>query len=66
MDWIQSWKDTLFLLLDDVPVSLRPIVASIAIDGTSATTIIMDRSVVVNFFTFLFFIYLTMSSLKNI
>ncbi|KAM3359858.1 D-ribulose kinase isoform X1 [Capsicum galapagoense] len=42
MDWIQSWKDTLFLLLDDVPVSLRPIVASIAIDGTSATTIIMD------------------------
>lgn len=45
MDWIQSWKDTLFLLLDDVPASLRPAVASVAIDGTSATTIIMDRSV---------------------
>ncbi|KAK4708764.1 hypothetical protein R3W88_029689 [Solanum pinnatisectum] len=42
MDWIQSWKDTLFLLLDDVPVSLREVVASIAIDGTSATTIIID------------------------
>ncbi|XP_019243394.1 PREDICTED: uncharacterized protein LOC109223507 isoform X2 [Nicotiana attenuata] len=44
MDWIQSWKDTLFLLLDDVPASLRPAVASIAIDGTSATTIIMDST----------------------
>ncbi|XP_009618616.1 D-ribulose kinase isoform X1 [Nicotiana tomentosiformis] len=44
MDWIQSWKDTLFLLLDDVPTSLRPVVASIAIDGTSATTIIMDST----------------------
>ncbi|XP_059305711.1 D-ribulose kinase isoform X2 [Lycium ferocissimum] len=42
MEWIRSWKDTLFLLLDDVPVSLRPVVASIAIDGTSATTIIID------------------------
>ncbi|CAN4119723.1 unnamed protein product [Withania somnifera] len=41
-DWLQSWKDTLFLILDDVPVSLRPVVASIAIDGTSATTIIID------------------------
>ncbi|XP_055834068.1 D-ribulose kinase isoform X2 [Solanum dulcamara] len=44
LDWIQSWKDTLFLLLEDVPISLRPVVASIAIDGTSATTIIIDRS----------------------
>lgn len=44
MDWIQSWKNTLFLLLDDVPVSLRAIVASIAIDGTSSTTIIIDST----------------------
>lgn len=58
MDWIQSWKDTLFLLLDDVPVSLRKVVASIAIDGTSATTIIIDRLVVANFCTSLFFIQL--------
>ncbi|KAK4342967.1 hypothetical protein RND71_038783 [Anisodus tanguticus] len=44
MEWIRSWKDSLFLLLDDVPVSLRPVVASIAIDGTSATTIIIDST----------------------
>lgn len=64
MDWIQSWKDTLFLLLDDVPCSLRPIVASLAIDGTSATTIIIDRLVV----TLLIFVLSFSSSnyLKNI
>lgn len=33
---------TLFQLLDDVPLDLRSTVASISIDGTSATTIIID------------------------
>lgn len=43
MDWVSSWKKTLFSLLEDVPVSLRPLIASISIDGTSATTLIIDR-----------------------
>ncbi|XP_052194879.1 D-ribulose kinase isoform X3 [Diospyros lotus] len=41
-DWLCSWKTTLHLLLEDVPITLRPLVASISIDGTSATTIIVD------------------------
>ncbi|KAH7575007.1 hypothetical protein JRO89_XS02G0034700 [Xanthoceras sorbifolium] len=44
IDWIRSWKTTLFLLLEDVPVNLRPLIASISIDGTSATTIILDSN----------------------
>uniref|UniRef100_A0A5B6YSD1 D-ribulose kinase n=1 Tax=Davidia involucrata TaxID=16924 RepID=A0A5B6YSD1_DAVIN len=44
VDWMSSWKTTLFSLLEDVPVSLRPFVASIAVDGTSATTIIIDST----------------------
>lgn len=42
VDWMQSWKMTLFQLLDDVPLDLKSTVASISIDGTSATTIIID------------------------
>ncbi|XP_051146451.1 D-ribulose kinase [Andrographis paniculata] len=42
VDWVKSWRTTLFSLLEDIPVSLRPAVASISIDGTSATTIIID------------------------
>ncbi|KAK6916619.1 Carbohydrate kinase, FGGY, N-terminal [Dillenia turbinata] len=45
MDWVRSWKSTLFTLLADVPISLRPFIASIAMDGTSATTLIVDRLV---------------------
>ncbi|XP_034681956.1 D-ribulose kinase isoform X2 [Vitis riparia] len=44
MDWVSSWKKTLFSLLEDVPVSLRPLIASISIDGTSATTMIIDST----------------------
>ncbi|KAE9447330.1 hypothetical protein C3L33_20788, partial [Rhododendron williamsianum] len=44
VDWLGSWKTTLHSLLDDVPVSLRPLIASISIDGTSATTIILDSA----------------------
>lgn len=43
MDWARSWKTTLFSLLEDIPVHLRPHVASISLDGTSATTLIIDR-----------------------
>ncbi|KAK6136705.1 hypothetical protein DH2020_029533 [Rehmannia glutinosa] len=42
VDWIKSWRTTLFGLLEDIPVSLCPAVASVSIDGTSATTIIVD------------------------
>ncbi|KAK4771766.1 hypothetical protein SAY86_013541 [Trapa natans] len=42
MDWVQSWKETVFLLLDDIPPHLRPLIKSISLDGTSATTLIMD------------------------
>ncbi|GFY94441.1 xylulose kinase-1 [Actinidia rufa] len=44
VDWLGSWKMTLHSLLEDVPVSLRPLIASISIDGTSATTIIIDSA----------------------
>ncbi|XP_027355354.1 D-ribulose kinase isoform X2 [Abrus precatorius] len=41
-DWVRSWKETLSSLLEDVPLELRRHIASISIDGTSATTIIVD------------------------
>lgn len=44
IDWARSWKTTLFSLLEDVPNHYRHLVASISIDGTSATTLIVDRS----------------------
>ncbi|KAJ6906216.1 hypothetical protein NC652_023846 [Populus alba x Populus x berolinensis] len=46
MDWVRSWRAALFSLLEDVPVHLRPLVASISIDGTSATTLIVDSIVI--------------------
>ncbi|KAF3335181.1 Xylulose kinase [Carex littledalei] len=42
-NWATSWKETLFMLLNDIPEEYRPSVASISIDGTSATTLIIDR-----------------------
>nr|WAU86895.1 birch protein [Betula platyphylla] len=44
IDWIHSWKSTLLSLLEDVPFHLRQLIASISIDGTSATTIIIDST----------------------
>ncbi|KAL5985787.1 hypothetical protein ACLOJK_027774 [Asimina triloba] len=44
IDWASSWHETLFLLLDDLPVRHRPYVMSMSIDGTSATTLIIDSS----------------------
>ncbi|GAB2253042.1 hypothetical protein Droror1_Dr00005889 [Drosera rotundifolia] len=42
IDWVRSWKETLFSLLNDIPVDLRPAIGSVSVDGTSATTIIVD------------------------
>lgn len=44
IDWMRSWKETLLLLLEDIPFDLRPLVASMSIDGTSATTLIINSS----------------------
>lgn len=43
MDWVHSWKLTLFQLLEDIPNEFRARIASISIDGTSSTTMIIDR-----------------------
>ncbi|XP_031382693.1 D-ribulose kinase isoform X2 [Punica granatum] len=42
MDWVRSWKVTLLSLLEDIPLYLRPLIASISVDGTSATTMLID------------------------
>ncbi|KAL5563101.1 hypothetical protein UlMin_032848 [Ulmus minor] len=44
MDRTRSWKETLFSLLEDVPGHLRELITSISIDGTSATTLILDSN----------------------
>ncbi|KAM7479349.1 hypothetical protein LguiA_027562 [Lonicera macranthoides] len=44
VDWARSWKMTIFSLIEDIPINLRPFIASISIDGTSATTIIIDST----------------------
>ncbi|XP_008810880.1 D-ribulose kinase isoform X2 [Phoenix dactylifera] len=46
--WASSWRETLFSLLEDIPLSLRQYIASISIDGTSATTLIIDRPFLYN------------------
>ncbi|CAL5075923.1 unnamed protein product [Urochloa decumbens] len=40
--WASSWRAALFQLIDDIPPTLRPSISSISIDGTSATTLIVD------------------------
>ncbi|KAL8160365.1 hypothetical protein V2J09_001902 [Rumex salicifolius] len=44
IDWARSWKETLFSLIEDIPLHLRREISSISLDGTSATTMIIDRS----------------------
>ncbi|EFJ28318.1 hypothetical protein SELMODRAFT_146969 [Selaginella moellendorffii] len=39
-----GWKATLFALLEEIPVAFRARVGSICLDGTSATTMIVDRN----------------------
>ncbi|KAI9123994.1 hypothetical protein K1719_005294 [Acacia pycnantha] len=41
-DWVRSWREILFLLLEDIPLDVRKHIVSISIDGTSATTLIVD------------------------
>ncbi|KAJ0962196.1 hypothetical protein J5N97_030024 [Dioscorea zingiberensis] len=43
-NWATLWKETLLLLLEDLPPTLRPYISSISIDGTSATTLIIDSN----------------------
>jgi len=40
--WASSWRAALFQLLGDIPRAHRPSISSISIDGTSATTLIVD------------------------
>ncbi|KAJ9549132.1 hypothetical protein OSB04_021675 [Centaurea solstitialis] len=42
IDWVRSWKTTLFSILESIPITLRSFITSISIDGTSATTLIID------------------------
>ncbi|KAK7288484.1 hypothetical protein RIF29_01944 [Crotalaria pallida] len=51
-DWVRSWKETLFLLLEDIPLDLRKHIVSISLDGTSATTIIVHRRTIVRPFLY--------------
>nr|XP_010918970.2 D-ribulose kinase isoform X2 [Elaeis guineensis] len=44
LNWASSWRETLFSLLEDIPVGLCRYIASISIDGTSATTLIIDSN----------------------
>ncbi|XP_024531071.1 D-ribulose kinase-like [Selaginella moellendorffii] len=39
-----GWKATLFALLEEIPVDFRARVGSICLDGTSVTTMIVDRN----------------------
>ncbi|MQL95003.1 hypothetical protein Taro_027668 [Colocasia esculenta] len=41
-DWERSWMETLDSLLEDIPKNMCSRVASISIDGTSATTLIIN------------------------
>ncbi|XP_006663964.2 D-ribulose kinase isoform X2 [Oryza brachyantha] len=43
-NWANSWKEALFHLLSDIPSIYRPSISSISIDGTSATTLIINRN----------------------
>lgn len=42
--WPQCWQTALFELLSQIPLSLRKQTQAIAIDGTSATVLLSDRS----------------------
>lgn len=44
IDWASSWRETLYSLLEDIPSDFRPYINSISIDGTSATTLIIDSN----------------------
>ena len=41
-NWIDSWQQALFFLLEQIPLHLRREIKAIAIDGTSATVLLCD------------------------
>ncbi|MDL5057031.1 FGGY-family carbohydrate kinase [Geitlerinema calcuttense] len=43
-DWSQCWQTTLFQLIEQIPVSLRRELSAIALNGTSSTVLLCDRS----------------------
>uniref|UniRef100_A0A452XST0 Uncharacterized protein n=1 Tax=Aegilops tauschii subsp. strangulata TaxID=200361 RepID=A0A452XST0_AEGTS len=43
-NWASSWREALFQLLGDIPPVHRSSISSISIDGTSSTTLIIDRN----------------------
>lgn len=44
LDWAGLWQQTLFELLNQIPLNLRQTIASIAINGTSSTVLISDAA----------------------
>ncbi|MBT9314351.1 FGGY-family carbohydrate kinase [Leptothoe spongobia] len=40
----ESWRQTLWTLIDQLPISIRQKIKAIAIDGTSATVLLCDRN----------------------
>lgn len=43
-NWAQTWRETLFSLLDRLPENLKGEIEAIAIDGTSSTVLLCDAS----------------------
>ena len=41
-NWVDIWKQTLFSLIEQIPVDIRRRIEAIAIDGTSATVLLCD------------------------
>ncbi|KAJ7543569.1 hypothetical protein O6H91_09G043500 [Diphasiastrum complanatum] len=39
-----SWRETLFNLLQELPVAIRSSIMAVSLDGTSSTTMIVDKS----------------------
>lgn len=42
--WIEQWRDALFFLLNQIPVTVKQHVDRIAINGTSSTVLLCDRA----------------------
>ncbi|WP_088893242.1 FGGY-family carbohydrate kinase [Leptolyngbya ohadii] len=43
-DWARLWRQTLFDLIEQIPLELRQTIRAIAINGTSSTVLICDRA----------------------
>ncbi|MFB6275501.1 MAG: FGGY-family carbohydrate kinase [Halothece sp.] len=43
-NWIQQWREALFFLLNEIPVTVKQDVGRIAINGTSSTVLRCDRA----------------------